>query len=308
MANLNYPSPHAASHEPGGLDPLAVDEPAGTGSLRTLGAGAQQAVSGTDARLSDARTPTAHHGSHEPGGSDPLAVDQAAGVASLRTLGAGATQAVSGTDARLSDARTPTAHAASHGPGGADELLQYGYGWIPLLSARLEAYGRIGITSNFTRTLGTVFLVFFTPPAGAPPFSKIGFISAAANATATLARMGVYFVDNPGTGHLTLLARTANDPSIATSGAADVNRSFDTTGGFPATVTPDPAVRLALAYIEVGGAAGSLVGKNIGTGPMSNAGGVRICGTLAAQADLPLSINGGSLAGPGSAHWSYLAA
>lgn len=37
------------------------DGVAGTASMRTLGAGAQQAVSGTDARLSDARTPLAHN-------------------------------------------------------------------------------------------------------------------------------------------------------------------------------------------------------------------------------------------------------
>lgn len=36
------------------------DPIAGTAGLRTLGTGAQQAVAGTDARLSDARTPTAH--------------------------------------------------------------------------------------------------------------------------------------------------------------------------------------------------------------------------------------------------------
>lgn len=91
-------------------------------SMRTLGAGAQQAAAGNDARLSDARTPTAHHTTHEPSGSDPMAVDAAAATGSLRTLGAGATQAVSGTDARLTNARTPTAHAATHQPGGSDPM------------------------------------------------------------------------------------------------------------------------------------------------------------------------------------------
>lgn len=51
---------HAASHQPGGADAMAVDAAAGTGSLRTLGTGAQQACAGADARLSDARAPTAH--------------------------------------------------------------------------------------------------------------------------------------------------------------------------------------------------------------------------------------------------------
>jgi hypothetical protein len=41
-------------------------------SLRTLGAGAQQACAGNDARLSDARAPTAHAANHRAGGSDPV--------------------------------------------------------------------------------------------------------------------------------------------------------------------------------------------------------------------------------------------
>jgi len=49
---------HAASHEPGGGDAMAVDAAAGTGSLRTLGTGAQQATAGNDSRLSDSRTPS----------------------------------------------------------------------------------------------------------------------------------------------------------------------------------------------------------------------------------------------------------
>lgn len=65
---------HAARHQPGGADALAVDAVAATGSLRTLGTGAQQAASGTDSRFTDARTPAAHHATHEPGGSDPLAI------------------------------------------------------------------------------------------------------------------------------------------------------------------------------------------------------------------------------------------
>lgn len=37
---------HAVTHEPGGTDPMAVDAVAATGSLRTLGTGAQQAAAG----------------------------------------------------------------------------------------------------------------------------------------------------------------------------------------------------------------------------------------------------------------------
>ena len=52
--------PHASSHQPGGNDTMAVDAAAEVGSLRTIGAGAQQACAGNDTRLSDARAPTAH--------------------------------------------------------------------------------------------------------------------------------------------------------------------------------------------------------------------------------------------------------
>lgn len=37
---------HATRHQPGGADPMAVDAAVGTGSLRTLGAGSQQAAAG----------------------------------------------------------------------------------------------------------------------------------------------------------------------------------------------------------------------------------------------------------------------
>lgn len=102
---------HASTHNAGGSDAMAIDAAAGTGSLRTLGSSATQAASGTDSRLSDARTPTAHATSHQPGGSDTMAVDAAAGTGSLRTLGIGAAQAASGTDSRLSDSRAPNGSA-----------------------------------------------------------------------------------------------------------------------------------------------------------------------------------------------------
>ena len=60
MADARTPTTHATSHQPGGGDAMAVDAVAATGSLRTLGTGAQQATAGNDTRLSDARTPTAH--------------------------------------------------------------------------------------------------------------------------------------------------------------------------------------------------------------------------------------------------------
>jgi Pectate lyase superfamily protein len=51
LSDARTPVSHATSHAPGGTDSMAVDAAAATGSLRTLGAGATQAVAGTDARF-----------------------------------------------------------------------------------------------------------------------------------------------------------------------------------------------------------------------------------------------------------------
>jgi hypothetical protein len=49
-------SAHAARHNAGGSDAMAIDAVAGTGSLRTLGTSATSACAGNDSRLSDDRT------------------------------------------------------------------------------------------------------------------------------------------------------------------------------------------------------------------------------------------------------------
>lgn len=56
------PTAHKTSHEPGGSDAMAVDAAAATGSLRTLGTGAQQAAAGNDSRFSDSRAPSGSAG------------------------------------------------------------------------------------------------------------------------------------------------------------------------------------------------------------------------------------------------------
>lgn len=54
LTNARTPTAHAATHQPGGTDAMAVDAAAATGSLRTLGAGAAQAAPGNDARFNPA--------------------------------------------------------------------------------------------------------------------------------------------------------------------------------------------------------------------------------------------------------------
>lgn len=76
LTDARTPTAHHAAHEPGGTDAMAVDAAVATGSLRTLGIGAQQAAAGNDSRLSDARTPTAHASTHAAAGSDPLTLSE----------------------------------------------------------------------------------------------------------------------------------------------------------------------------------------------------------------------------------------
>ena len=110
---------HHTRHEPGGADALAVDAAAATGSLRTLGTGANQAAPGNDARFTAPSAPTAHKTTHEPGGSDALTA-LSASILTTGTL----------PDARLSAnvqlkpiaAADLPAHATRHQPGGADAL------------------------------------------------------------------------------------------------------------------------------------------------------------------------------------------
>lgn len=121
-AGSSTPAAHAATHNAGGTDALAIDTVAATGSLRTLGTSATSACAGNDSRLSDARAPTSHASTHNAGGADALAIDAVAATGSLRTLGTSATSACAGNDSRLSNARTPTSHASTHNAGGADAL------------------------------------------------------------------------------------------------------------------------------------------------------------------------------------------
>lgn len=127
---------HASSHQPGGADAMAVDAAAATGSLRTLGTGAQQAASGTDSRFTNARTPTAHATTHKSGQTDVIKLDEFGAPTDITTLNAtssahGLLPKLSGTTTtwlrgdgtfQTIPAAAPAAHKTSHETGGADAI------------------------------------------------------------------------------------------------------------------------------------------------------------------------------------------
>lgn len=146
LSDARTPTSHAASHQHGGGDEVAVATAANNAIPKANGSGkldigwiptgstGSTVTVGNDSRLSDARTPTSHAASHQDGGADEIAT-ATAGADAIPKAGAGGKLDIGwiptgstgstvtiGNDSRLSDARTPTSHAASHQHGGGDEI------------------------------------------------------------------------------------------------------------------------------------------------------------------------------------------
>jgi len=77
--------------------------------------------------------------------------------------------------------------------------------------------------------------------------------------------LGLYTLD--GSGNLTLVARTANDTTIFATVNSDNQRSFDTTGGFAASVALSAGTRYAFSYIVVGASTQPTISGGSSTGP-----------------------------------------
>lgn len=119
---------------------LPTDATAETGSKRTLGTGATQALPGNHSSTTDQRTPldlsvtaakladsavvgrVLNDGAVTDAKVAAANKDGTAVTPSLRTLGVAAGQALPGDHASVTDARTPTAHKTTHATGGADAL------------------------------------------------------------------------------------------------------------------------------------------------------------------------------------------
>jgi len=123
LADPQTPSSHASTHDAGGADAMAIDAAAGTGSLRTLGTGSQQACAGDDARLSDDRNdPDAIHDNvaseiypitekGTPVTTDVLLIEDAADSYNKKKIRIGSLPAAQ-----------PAAHHTSHESGGSDSI------------------------------------------------------------------------------------------------------------------------------------------------------------------------------------------
>ena len=142
---------------------------------------------------------------------------------------------------------------------------------------------------------GTIYFSFFTPTVNMT-ISQISVATAnIAQVGSTLTRFGLYTFDGT---TATLVARTASDTTIFNSVGTVYPRSFNTTGGYPATYDLVAGTRYAFAYILVGATTmPQIVGML--TSSVVSALAPRVAGTRQSQTDL----TGGTLAGSSQISW-----
>jgi len=104
-------------------------------------------------------------------------------------------------------------------------------------------------TISWTST-GRVYFAIFTPVKNLT-IGTASFYCTATPTTTTTARMGLYTWSNA-TGTATLVARTANDPTLFGTAAVLQSRAFDTAGDYPATYTLTAGSTYAFGMIFVG--------------------------------------------------------
>ena len=154
--------------------------------------------------------------------------------------------------------------------------------WSGASLSIVETAQRVNL--NFASiTSGTVLFSFFTPLV-TTTVSNVSMVTATTAASGlTLARMGLYTFDET---TATLVARTASDTTLFTATNTLYTRSFDTTGGYPATYTLQAGQRYALGSICVGTTMPSLYYQLVTTEIVS-ALPPRMTGSATSQTDLP---------------------
>ncbi len=137
---------------------------------------------------------------------------------------------------------------------------------LSMPTTAVETFPRMAI-SFLVITSGNVLYSFFTPLT-TMTVSQVTMLSGATAASGlTLARMGLVTYDDV-TGTATLVARTASDTTLFTATRTTYTRSFDTSGGFPATYTIQAGTRYGVALLCVGTTMPTIQG-NAGLAEMS---------------------------------------
>lgn len=120
----------------------------------------------------------------------------------------------------------------------------------------IEPRHRGMVTGLYAPVSGGMTWTQFTPAVDITVSSIAMMSNTTGSSGLTLARMGVYSVNSNGTSG-TLLARTASDTTLFNTANTLYTRSFDTTGGYPASLTLTAGTRYAIAQVSVGTTTGN---------------------------------------------------
>jgi hypothetical protein len=271
LTNDRTPTSHASTHASGGSDPITVAPSQVTGT----------AVVTADSRLSDSRTPTSHASTHASGGSDPLT------AASTSVVGV----------VQLTDSTTSTSTTTAATANAVKTAVERVRDSLSSSSSALDVYSRTSTLGGVASVSGTVYFTFFTPATNMTITTISYAVAATTSSGLTLSRFGLYTFDGT---TATLVART-NSTATTTFNTANTvyARTFDTTGGYPASYDLVAGTRYAIALIGVGTTPGNIVGATGVATVLALA--PRLNGALASQSDLPTSTS--SFGAPTALYW-----
>lgn len=213
-------------------------------------------------------------------------VEITTGVSAASTTNAGIVQLTDSTSSTsTTTAATPNAVKSAYDLANNAVSISLYQAMMGQSSSVIDVPDRVMVTANNAGTAGNITVSLFTPSSNLT-ISQITVASAGAQVGAILIRLGLYTFDGT---TATLVARTANDTTLFNTTFATYTRSFDTTGGYPATYSLVAGQRYGFAYILVGATTMptifcTAIGGNSGATVSSLA--PRIAGVRTSQSDL----------------------
>lgn len=122
--------------------------------------------------------------------------------------------------------------------------------WVGQPSTAIDTFPRSNLVFGGAALVsGQVIFGFFTPLVTTTVSQISMSVVATAASGLSLARMGLFTFDES---TATLVARTASDTTLFTATRTVYTRSFNTTGGYPATYTLNAGTRYGVGVIAVG--------------------------------------------------------
>lgn len=158
--------------------------------------------------------------------------------------------------------------------------------WLP------RGHGTIG---NAGTTSGNLMLVFFTAPYSFTATTLTFATGSTATSGLSLCRFGLFTVSETITDNITfttptvtLVARTASDTTIGNSINTFYSRTFNTTGGYPASYNIVAGTRYAAGVLVVGSTPGTWQAGTVTTGAITRLPPM-VAGLVTSLSDLPTS-------------------